>query len=789
MSKPRLLVLLIGLNDYAAPEDDVAPLEGCVTDVQRFERFLKQPYNLGKFNWDPISDIKVLLNEEATKANIVAGLRDHLGQAQKDDVVLLYFSGHGFREKTTIREFKEDEFDGHLASLVCYDTNPHKNTRNNFTGLSDKELRYWIRQLAHDENGGDKARVVGIFDCCHSGQNTRSIAPDKVATNSASRLVQRFPFKARKEDAFDFGKDTRSIFNMLGKSDPLSLANILPEGRHIQLAACREIELAQEIENVDENGRIRGRKGAFTAALLDVLEQTEGNVSYDELYNRAKNLVPGYVKEVNPQSPQIYFPAAFSRLRYKTFLTHDDGTQSLQCGVVYDEQRFKWRITAGALRGIELPREVNGEMVSNTVVDIFEQGKAESIGQARVMEVFPDFSFIEEPKAGLDQTKKAAYYGEIKGLGINPIKLFATAKAGGEDIAKKLAANLTKLNEGASETFYEIVDNRAAADYVMTIADGKLFTSKADDPKDNPLFLHYDIKQVDDDRLITIAKAYSKILKQVATYNFLKKLEHVEEGNIPEGLNMYPVELKAYMLDEQEDGTIYEKPVNFSNGKISFDLVRDQESQLYEKQKKSFFSFFRSSKPEPINKVWKTLYPYERWIRFEMVNHTTGNRAQDFYCSLAVMDPLFGIHIKDMFFNQAQVLLGSQNKTIPSRGRRKIPLQDGTKFEPEKKRYARVGHIIKEDDSGHDKYVVDFNLPYTSNIFKFIVSKFPFDVTKLEMDALPPPNPSGKGIPIKRSTKGSFSFEDEEDEPKSILWEMHTFELVIQNADYDPSKD
>jgi hypothetical protein len=57
---------------------------------------------------------------------------------------------------------------------------------------------------------------------------------------------------------------------------------VMPEGRHVLLAACRSSEPAKE---VNEDGKPHG---AFSAASLAVFRQMRGSISYRDLAKRAE---------------------------------------------------------------------------------------------------------------------------------------------------------------------------------------------------------------------------------------------------------------------------------------------------------------------------------------------------------------------------------------------------------------------------------------------------------------------------------------------------------------------
>ncbi|AFY73056.1 Caspase domain-containing protein [Synechococcus sp. PCC 7502] len=85
----RKLALLVGINQYDA-KNEWLPLRGCVNDVE-----LQKELLIHRFGFNP-KDILILSDRQATRANIIDGIRSHLiSQALLGDVVIVHFSGHG----------------------------------------------------------------------------------------------------------------------------------------------------------------------------------------------------------------------------------------------------------------------------------------------------------------------------------------------------------------------------------------------------------------------------------------------------------------------------------------------------------------------------------------------------------------------------------------------------------------------------------------------------------------------------------------------------------------------
>jgi hypothetical protein len=149
--KPKRRALLVGINDYPNPDDR---LEGCVNDVFTVSALLQE------MDFPP-EDIRVVLNDRATKAGIMERLQWLLSGVADDpnDQRFFFYSGHGAQ----IPVYGEGDQTDHLDEcLVPYDFD--WTTERAFT---DDEFFDLYSQLPYG------ARFVAMFDCCHSGGMTR----------------------------------------------------------------------------------------------------------------------------------------------------------------------------------------------------------------------------------------------------------------------------------------------------------------------------------------------------------------------------------------------------------------------------------------------------------------------------------------------------------------------------------------------------------------------------------------------------------------------------------------
>ena len=347
--RPDLYALLVGVNRYPSLAERYQ-LGGCIGDMELLGKYLESDHVKLQFN-----DIRIKKftsseaghekeEDKVTKANIVAAFRSHLGSAKPGDSAVFFFAGHGLQEQTNIQTFIDESTDGNLGGIMMQDFDG-KNPGQAI--LADKELRYLIREVAHDSDGKSKIHLVTIFDCCHSGENTRGMF-EEVEEKSAvakSRQVYKKAIKGRDINDFVFSKDA-AIKEKIDQYLPLD--DILPQGNHVMLAACRNVELAWESDG----------NGAFTKGLVEVLQANKGKMSYQELHSRVLNKMQFFYKEPGKrdkrQTPQFFLRSNNPADRNNTFLTNESMSQSSYGTVEYSSSDREWRIDIGALHGVPL---------------------------------------------------------------------------------------------------------------------------------------------------------------------------------------------------------------------------------------------------------------------------------------------------------------------------------------------------------------------------------------------------------------------------------------------------
>lgn len=351
-TSPKLFALLVAIDAYQAP---ITPLHGCINDVRKLEAFLQGQKDHFELK------VKTLTNDLAVKANIVDAFWSHLALAQKDDTVLFYYSGHGTQEEAD-PVFWPGETDKKLESLVCYDGLVMVNGSPKMNLLADKELRFLIHELE-----ATKAHVITIFDCCHSGTNTRNGS----FTNEGNAILERKVVnRQRLSMAFPQRSWSDFIFSDTLPYDLIKeegIPALLKEGKHLQMAACQNDESAYEVAG----------EGVFTKNLIDILQRCRGNISYHRLQSTIQN----YLRHQFKQTPKIYV-SGDENLLFSSFLNKGT-TESEIFGTVSFHQDLGWTLDMGAMQGIgpnkEIPLE---EQSSGTTYNA--QIKSVEVGYAQV---------------------------------------------------------------------------------------------------------------------------------------------------------------------------------------------------------------------------------------------------------------------------------------------------------------------------------------------------------------------------------------------------------------------
>lgn len=211
----RIRAVLVGVDTYENPT--VPPLSGPVNDVALVRWLLKHFFGI------PNEDIRVVVNQRATKANILHRLRATIQAAEEGDCVVFYFSGHG----SQIRDRNGDELTDSLDELIC----PYDMDWDRGTYILDDDLDELFAEVP------EGVLLEVLLDCCFWGAGPREL--DAVPRPQSLRADVRFlppPFDiaARLE-----GEEDELAYHRLSGCDCFQERNVL-------WAATKEGHLALE---------------------------------------------------------------------------------------------------------------------------------------------------------------------------------------------------------------------------------------------------------------------------------------------------------------------------------------------------------------------------------------------------------------------------------------------------------------------------------------------------------------------------------------------------------------
>jgi len=531
--KPKLYALLVGINEYnenillAGKKVKFPKLYGCVSDAEKIRKYLKAESSFE-------TSIKLLADHNATKEEIVRLFEDHLGKAGKEDTVLFYFSGHGTQEFADKAIFKS-ETDNRLESIACY----FSKSSDDFL-LADKELRWLISKLSQK-----RSHIVTIFDCCHSGDNTRN---GYLLKESFANVIEKrgaFVFPQRDWNNFIFSKEIDKN-NFLQLSD----TELLPEGKHYNLSACESDESAVEISG----------EAVFTRALLNVLNTSRGDITYYSLNSRIRQ----YMRNVYEQKPKIYVANEDRTDLFCNFLNKPFDRSKNVFGELTFNENSGWQLNLGAIHGIN--KKIGPfKIFDPDDLSLKLSGTIESIN-------------VDSSEVSIkgDPDRHKVYSVNIEGITGEKLRIhFATDNG---ELADK--ARIFDILSKDPKEFIIPEDDEKRAQYVLRFLNGKYYLTYPFDtyrPLASPV-LETDKK---------LAVKVSSIINHIASWEFLKNLSNGKENIIPETDLKVEIAIGNSPASYQiiKNGTSVDIDYNLKDGKwsssISVRLTNNSKRNLY----------------------------------------------------------------------------------------------------------------------------------------------------------------------------------------------------------------
>ena len=237
----------VGINDYPGDGND---LNGCVNDANDWANLLVEHYDF------PRSDVRVITDSEATKQNMVDGIKDLLAGAQADDVLVFTNSSHG--SYVPDRSGDEPKYD----EIICpYDIMDNV--------LEDDELR----ELFADLPEGVSLTVVS--DSCFSGTVTRAAPFRRVPDDRRVRFLNPSVRGDKELTAEELNKARSKRPEKYPQS---GMKEILISG-----ASDRQYATDAVIDGAYH--------GAMTYFAIQVIREANYRITYQELIDRLRDLI------------------------------------------------------------------------------------------------------------------------------------------------------------------------------------------------------------------------------------------------------------------------------------------------------------------------------------------------------------------------------------------------------------------------------------------------------------------------------------------------------------------
>ena len=244
--------LCVGIN-YKGTS---SALNGCINDANNWANLLVAHFDF------PKPDVKLLLETEATKANIIAGLKALLAGAKRGDVLVFQNSSHG----TYVVDKGIDELDRYDEAICPYDF------RSNL--ILDDEMREIFSGLPA------RVRLTVLLDSCHSGTGTRLVFNPAVG-------YRKERFMAPKE----FGGVE------LDNPQKAKVAGKLPQARmkEILLSGCKSTEYSYDAQIGSTFN------GAMTYYAIDTIKKANYKIAYADLATQLNAMLAAEGFKQHPQ--------------------------------------------------------------------------------------------------------------------------------------------------------------------------------------------------------------------------------------------------------------------------------------------------------------------------------------------------------------------------------------------------------------------------------------------------------------------------------------------------------
>lgn len=221
-------------------------------------------------------NIKILRNEQATKKQIQASMKQLADMSKPGDQIYIHFSGHGQQ----VTDVHGDEDDGLDEAWIPYDAQASyaKGKYEGENHILDDELYVWFSAIT--DKIGDKGHLTISVDACHSGDCSRGGDEDTAVVRGA--------FADGRKGLETVFACVRSWFSK--DETPVVAAERVVKWTMISACMSRQ-------SNHEYNGC-----GSLTSALYEMADQL-GNMTGEEVRVKVRNWM--HSKFGNVQKPEI----------------------------------------------------------------------------------------------------------------------------------------------------------------------------------------------------------------------------------------------------------------------------------------------------------------------------------------------------------------------------------------------------------------------------------------------------------------------------------------------------
>jgi hypothetical protein len=286
---PKKFALVIGIDKY-----EISSLFGCVKDAEMFRDAL---INYSGFRRE---DIEMLTDKAATYRAILDALVERRQKAQRGDLFVFYFSGHGtlfpdeqsadIDEKADIEP--PDLIPGRYDGAICpvdVDSEVNSSGKPWENLLLDDTLAWQFSRFA-----SKGCTVIFISDSCHSGGQARGRSGDEIISKKLDVTKALHSLRSKGDNDI---LEPEQIKQKLEKIPQPAISREVEsynlQGQYLLFAASRDIQ---------ESGATR--KGSlFTNALLDVMRERP-NATIKETYEK----VAARVKQISMAKDRLQEP-------------------------------------------------------------------------------------------------------------------------------------------------------------------------------------------------------------------------------------------------------------------------------------------------------------------------------------------------------------------------------------------------------------------------------------------------------------------------------------------------